>query len=157
MKPSRLARRFNKKGRQETGNTVEEQNSLSQVVLESETTTADNQSILPSKKVKRPKQNLPQAQRKKLSKKERKRLEKILQVKKKKARVRSSSMEFFVFSSMVNEDILARRSAQSIEWSSNQFGWISLVPFDQTDWKQNEKVKLIDFRRFVPWRRCSSV
>lgn len=116
MKPSRLARRFNKKGRQENRSTVREENSLSnvgddersivpphfvfpQVILENGTTTADNQSILPSKKKKVRRTNVDARQtkpiaKKKLSKKERKRLEKILQVKKKKAQVSSPCQQF---------------------------------------------------------------
>ncbi|UJR14756.1 hypothetical protein I4U23_001746 [Adineta vaga] len=87
MKPSRLARRFNKKGRQEKKVVVIEQNPLTNVLVESETTTADNNSILPSKK--RTTRTINQTTapvKRKLSKKERKRLEKVLDLKNKKAK-----------------------------------------------------------------------
>ncbi|CAF4900895.1 unnamed protein product, partial [Rotaria sp. Silwood1] len=86
MKPSRLARRFNKKGRQQK-KIVIEQNPSTNVIVEGETTTADNNSILPSKK--RVTHSVSQTAtpiKRKLSKKERKRLEKVLDVKKKKAK-----------------------------------------------------------------------
>ncbi|CAF3977044.1 unnamed protein product, partial [Adineta steineri] len=87
MKPSRLARRFNKKGRQDKKVTIVEQNPLANVIVEGETTTADNNSILPSKKriTHAVKQTTVPVKRK-LSKKERKRLEKVLDIKKKKAK-----------------------------------------------------------------------
>jgi hypothetical protein len=61
---------------------------VNQVIVEGETTTADNNSILPSKKraTRAVGQTTAPAKRK-LSKKERKRLEKVLDVKKKKAKV----------------------------------------------------------------------
>ncbi|CAF0856362.1 unnamed protein product [Adineta ricciae] len=86
MKPSRLARRFNKKGRQEN-KVVIEQNPLTNILVEGEATTADNNSILPSKKRTTRTVNQPTASvKRKLSKKERKRLEKVLDLKKKKAK-----------------------------------------------------------------------
>jgi hypothetical protein len=112
MKPSRLARRYNKKGRQQKKVLVIEQHpsanvfSLSiispvrtracfQVLIEGATTTADNTSILPSKK--RLTHVVKQSSivtKKKLSKKERKRLEKVLDVKRKKAQVRTKKSRF---------------------------------------------------------------
>jgi len=65
---------------------------VNQIVVEGETTTADNNSILPSKK--RTTHAVRQTTipvKRKLSKKERKRLEKVLDIKKKKAKVRASS------------------------------------------------------------------
>ncbi|CAF3953492.1 unnamed protein product [Rotaria sordida] len=86
MKPSRLACRFNKKGRQQK-KIVIEQNPSTNVIVEGETTTADNNSILPSKKRKTHSvSQIPIPTKRKLSKKERKRLEKVLDVKKKKAK-----------------------------------------------------------------------
>ncbi|CAF4951324.1 unnamed protein product, partial [Rotaria magnacalcarata] len=85
MKPSRLARRFNKKGRQQK-KIVIEQNSSANVIVEGETTTADNNSILPSKKRTTHAIHQKAPAKRKLSKKERKRLEKVLDVKKKKAK-----------------------------------------------------------------------
>ncbi|CAF2078328.1 unnamed protein product [Rotaria magnacalcarata] len=85
MKPSRLARRFNKKGRQQK-KIVIEQNSSTNVIVEGETTTADNNSILPSKKRTTHAIHQKAPAKRKLSKKERKRLEKVLDVKKKKAK-----------------------------------------------------------------------
>ena len=61
---------------------------VNQVTVEGESTTADNNSILPSKK--RKTRTINQARtsfKRKLSKRERKRLEKVLDVKKKKAKV----------------------------------------------------------------------
>ncbi len=62
---------------------------VNQVVVEGETTTADNNSILPSKK--RTTRSIHQTAttpiKRKLSKKERKRLEKVVDLKKKKAQV----------------------------------------------------------------------
>ncbi|CAF3441010.1 unnamed protein product [Rotaria socialis] len=85
MKPSRLARRFNKKGRQQK-KIVIEQHSSTNVIVEGETTTADNNSILPSKKRTTHAIHQKAPAKRKLSKKERKRLEKVLDVKKKKAK-----------------------------------------------------------------------
>ncbi|CAF3601768.1 unnamed protein product, partial [Rotaria sp. Silwood2] len=106
MKPSRLARRFNKKGRQQKKIVIEQNPStnvfffdfslvhffsynfcFNQVIVEGETTTADNNSILPSKKrVTHSVSQTTTPNKRKLSKKERKRLEKVLDVKKKKAK-----------------------------------------------------------------------
>ncbi|CAF4503188.1 unnamed protein product, partial [Rotaria sp. Silwood2] len=106
MKPSRLARRFNKKGRQQKKIVIEQNPStnvfffdfslvhffsynfcFNQVIVEGETTTADNNSILPSKKrVTHSVSQTTTPKKRKLSKKERKRLEKVLDVKKKKAK-----------------------------------------------------------------------
>lgn len=59
------------------------------IIVEGETTTADNNSILPSKKRTTHIVNQPtNISKRKLSKKERKRLEKVLDLKKKKAKVR---------------------------------------------------------------------
>ncbi|CAF3861619.1 unnamed protein product [Rotaria sordida] len=86
MKPSRLIRRFNKKGRQQK-KIVIEQNPSANVIVEGESTTADNNSILPSKKRKTHSvSQITTPTKRKLSKKERKRLEKVLDVKKKKAK-----------------------------------------------------------------------
>ena len=62
---------------------------FTQVIVEGETTTADNQSILPSKKrlTRAVKSTSTTPTKRKLTKKERKRLEKVLDVKKKKAQV----------------------------------------------------------------------
>lgn len=115
MKPSRLARRFNKKGRQQKAHVVLEENPLAnvcwcdlfpfrsrflftQVIVEGETTTADNQSILPSKKRLTRVVKSAAPVKRKLSKKERKRLEKVLDVKKKKAKVSSSNRDHSVAS-----------------------------------------------------------
>jgi hypothetical protein len=70
---------------------------VNQVVVEGETTTADNNSILPSKK--RTTHAVRQTTipvKRKLSKKERKRLEKVLDIKKKKAKVRATKMKNFI-------------------------------------------------------------
>ena len=93
-----------------------------QVILENGTTTADNQSILPSKKKKVRRTNADARQtkpiaKKKLSKKERKRLEKILQVKKKKAQVSSPFQQPFTtnrFSSLQRVDLLHQLSEVQI-------------------------------------------
>jgi hypothetical protein len=62
---------------------------VKQILVEGETTTADNNSILPSKKRTTRSVSQPTAAiKRKLSKKERKRLEKVLDLKKKKAQVR---------------------------------------------------------------------
>jgi hypothetical protein len=62
---------------------------VKQILVEGETTTADNNSILPSKKRTTRSVSQPTATiKRKLSKKERKRLEKVLDLKKKKAQVR---------------------------------------------------------------------
>jgi hypothetical protein len=61
---------------------------VNQVLVEGETTTADNNSILPSKKrITRSVNQTTTPIKRKLSKKERKRLEKVLDTKKKKAQV----------------------------------------------------------------------
>lgn len=61
---------------------------IEQVTIEGETTTADNSSILPSKKrLTRAVPSTTTPTKRKLSKKERKRLEKVLDTKKKKAQV----------------------------------------------------------------------
>jgi hypothetical protein len=69
------------------------------VIVEGETTTADNNSILPSKK--RTTHTVSQTTahpKRKLSKKERKRLEKVIDVKKKKAKVRNRMNKFVAIS-----------------------------------------------------------
>jgi DNA replicative helicase MCM subunit Mcm2 (Cdc46/Mcm family) len=75
---------------------------VNQVVVEGETTTADNNSILPSKK--RTTRSIHQTTtpiKRKLSKKERKRLEKVVDLKKKKAQVSISNQSFRLILSLL--------------------------------------------------------
>lgn len=67
---------------------------VNQVIVEGETTTADNNSILPSKKRATRAVSQTTSVKRKLSKKERKRLEKVLDVKKKKAKVNKTNSSF---------------------------------------------------------------
>jgi hypothetical protein len=101
---------------------------VTQIHSEGDTTTADNTSILPSKKRLTRVVNQPSTGvKKKLSKKERKRLEKVLDVKRKKAQVRKRNHFFFLFKSKHDFSSRLNYSTSWVKYKSPKMNWLCFI------------------------------